>query len=43
MSYGIAIINSTMKSTIHEMVNVEEYWDLAYNPEDDLIYATSPQ
>ena len=40
--FGITIINSTMKSTIHQMLYEDSYWDLAYNPEDDLIYATAP-
>ena len=41
--HGIAIFNSTsMKSTINEIINSHGYWDLAYNPEGDLIYATTP-
>ena len=30
--FGIAIFNSTMKSTIHEMVYEENYWDLVLQP-----------
>ena len=25
------------------MVTLTAYWDLAYNPEDELIYATAPE
>ena len=38
---GITIFNSTIKSTIHEIKLSESYWDLTYNPEGDLIYATA--